>query len=267
MPQTRIQRDFPDEELIAHCRSPDAVFLGGTQNVANKVVQIGDNAVMKFGPFVTRFEYENLKLAKELVDPRILYIPDVYRFLVDDKTHQARDGELGYILMEYVHGSKIDPLDNPEQVRRIAEIVSHLASIRGEVPGPLSRGPCCGDLFPDRNGLTFDGVKGLEDFFNKRLNPQDPPKLNLEGVELVLCHLDIAPRNILWRDDGSICFLDWYSAGFYSRFFEFAVQRHSCDEVFNQMLLDAMMPPLSKEEDVQSLAVIVARSNCERYTL
>ena len=42
--------------------------------------------------------------------------------------------------------------------------------------------------------------------------------------ELVFCHLDIAPRNLLRQEDGSLCLIDWASAGYYPRLFEFGMQ-------------------------------------------
>jgi thiamine kinase-like enzyme len=108
----------------------------------------------------------------------------------------------------------------------------------------------------------------MEDFFNERIFPHQSSKIKLRS-ELVLCHLDIAPRNILWREDGSICFLDWASAGFYPRSFEFAAQNYllGFEKNFNQMLMDAIMPPLLKDEKAQSLGVMIARGNSERYSL
>ena len=270
MTALKIHRDLPDEELIAHCWSPNAVFLGETKNLGRKVVQIGDDAVMKFGRSVTRFEFENLKIAKALVDSKIVYVPEVYRFFTDNGGKLGFLRDRGYILMQYVHGMKIDPLEDPERVQRIADIVTHFASIHGDIPGTLSRGPCGSILFPDNGDeFIFDTVRAMEDFINERLFPHDPPKINLEDVELVLCHLDIAPRNILWMNDGSICLLDWASAGFYPRCFELAAQRYllGFEKNFNQMLIDAIQPPLSEAEQAQSLSVRIARGNSERFTL
>jgi serine/threonine protein kinase len=269
MTRSYIHRDLPDEEIIAHCWSPNAQFIGDTDKLGRRVVQIGDDAVVKFGCSVKRFEFENLKIAKTLVDPSVVYIPKVYRFFTDDEGKRGYWGDRGYILMEYVHGIKADPIETPDLVQRIALIVAHFASIRGDIPGTLSRGPCNGILFPDCDEFTFDTVQAMEDFFNRRIFPHQVSKINLKNIDLVLCHLDIAPRNILWKDDGSICFLDWASAGFYPRCFEFAAQLYllGFEGNFNQMLIDAIMPPLSKEEQAVSMGVIVARGNSERYTL
>lgn len=271
MEPQKIHRDLPDKTIIAHCWSPDAEFVGETKNLGRKVVKIGDDTVVKYGRSVTKFEFENLKIARALVDPNIVHVPKVYRFFTDDGGKFGYLRDRGYILMEYVHGKGIDPLEDPELVQRIADIVEHFASIKGEIPGTLSRGPCGGIIFPDNGDeFTFETMQAMEDFFNRRIFPhQDPSKINIKGVELVLCHLDIAPRNILWKDDGSICFLDWASAGFYPRSFEFAAQHYllGFEKNFNQMLMDTIMPPLSEAERAQSLAVMIARGNSERYSL
>lgn len=66
--------------------------------------------------------------------------------------------------------------------------------------------------------------------------------VSFQDCELVLSHLDIAPRNIIWQDDGTIRLIDWQSAGFYPRLFEFWAQWNSegKDGPFNSLLLKAM---------------------------
>ena len=59
----------------------------------------------------------------------------------------------------------------------------------------------------------------MERWLNFRLLDTES-KLALKEYPLVLCHLDLALRNIIWLEDGSICFVDWASAGFYSRLFK-----------------------------------------------
>ena len=62
----------------------------------------------------------------------------------------------------------------------------------------------------------------------------------MKNFDLVLCHLNVAPRNILWLEDGSICFVDWEAAGFFPRLFEVCRQRilYGLDGDFNRLLLE-----------------------------
>lgn len=264
----KIHRDLPDDELIAHCWGSDAEFVGDTKKLGRKVVKIDDDTVVKFGRSVTKFEFENLKIARSLVDSKIVHIPEVYRYFEDNGGKFGYLRDRGYILMEYVHGTKIDPIDDSKLVQRIADIIAHFTSIKGEIPGTLSRGPCGSILFPDNDEFIFDTVQAMEDWINRRIFSHQSSKISLKGVELVLCHLDLAPRNLLWREDGSICFLDWASAGFYPRCFEFAAQHYllGFEKDFNQMLMNAMVP-LSEEEESQSRGIMIARGNSERYSL
>lgn len=64
----------------------------------------------------------------------------------------------------------------------------------------------------------------MERWLNYRL-PDTDCRLCLGIYSLVLCHLDLAPRNIIKLEDGSLCLLDWASAGFYPRFFEACLLR------------------------------------------
>lgn len=154
-----------------------------------------------------------------------------------------------------------------EKIRRIAKITSHFATIHGTIPGTLSRGPSSGIIFAESHEQIFDSAEHLEAFLHKRLLPHHD-KPSFKDSTLILCHLDIAPRNIIWKDDGSICLLDWATAGFYPRSFEFAAQGYSqCgDEDFNR-LMELYMEPLSELERAQCQAVMIARFNCEKYNL
>ena len=64
----------------------------------------------------------------------------------------------------------------------------------------------------------------VERYFNSRL-VNGSSQLDFGKYSAVLCHLDVAPRNILWQEDGSICLLDWEYAGFYLRVLEICAQR------------------------------------------
>ncbi|KAJ5715280.1 kinase-like domain-containing protein [Penicillium malachiteum] len=131
--------------------------------------------VIKYSPHLTKYEAENQQKAYELVDFSILRIPRVYRY--------SRDEGVGYIMMEFVKGKTIDPLEDPGLIDRVVKVLNHFSTILGQKPRNLAGGPCAGIL-----GAC------------------------LQECDLVLCHLDIAPSHIIWQDDGTICIVDWESA-------------------------------------------------------
>lgn len=48
--------------------------------------------------------------------------------------------------------------------------------------------------------------------------------INLTPHSLVLCHLGLCQRNLIFKDDEvTLCLVDWEFAGLYLRFFEVAV--------------------------------------------
>lgn len=255
-----IDENSPEIELISYCMNPlpDSI-LGGTP-YGNKVIKVSSQAVIKFGFGVTEAEAFNQSGVHKLVDPQVVRIPKVHRYF------SASEGR-GYIVMDFIEGKVIEPLEDPKKVMKIARIVDHLASFDREVPGPLHHGPPAALLFLDEAEYSFDGVDDLEAWWNRRLLPGDP-SLCLQNFELVLCHLDIAPRNILWEDGQPPCMIDWASAGYYPRFFEFCAQRmiEGKEGQFNTLLLNAMTK-LERVQFLQITPLLRAWSNIQRYYL
>jgi thiamine kinase-like enzyme len=91
----------------------------------------------------------------------------------------------------------------------------------------------------------------MEDWLNHRL-PDVEAKLALEKYPLVLCHLDLAPRNMIRLEDGSLCLLDWKSAGLYPRFFEVCILSIA-EYTHGQYELDLIswMAELTEDEEAQ----------------
>lgn len=229
-----------NDELISFCSKPSREVIGGAP-YGNLVIKLSETAVVKFGVGVKEEEANNMKMAYQLLDHNIVRVPLLYRFFTR--------GAFGYIVMEYIQGRIIEPLEAPNLISKILRIVAHFAEICGLKPGPLGGGASRGLLWSDDEDLYLNTTQDLEDFFNSRLR-QHHRKLILGNCKLVLCHLDIAPRNILWLDDGSICFLDWESAGFYPRSFEFCGQYCILgrDGKFNELLLEGMEKLAGDEE-------------------
>jgi len=80
--------------------------------------------------------------------------------------------------------------------------------------------------------------------------------------------IDIAPRNILWQEDGSLCLVDWASAGYYPRIFEFCAQWiiEGKEGKFNKLLLDSM-ESLPDRELAQKVSILRAWRNSQKYSL
>jgi serine/threonine protein kinase len=255
-----LHEHSPEDQIIAYCANPPPESVLAGAEGSNKVVRLSQNAVVKFGIGVTADEANNQREAYKVVDQAVVRIPQVYRFFSDNRN-------LGYLVMEYMDGTVRQPLEEPFYIKRVANVLAHLASLHGNVPGCLSGGPCQGLLFPDAERLVFGSVQEMERWFNSRLLPHQP-KLSFHGCDLVLCHLDIAPRNILWGPGDSVCLLDWASAGYYPRFFEFCSQKviWGKEGNFNQLVLDSM-DILTDNESTQAKLVLRAWKNFQTYYL
>ena len=83
-----------------------------------------------------------------------------------------------------------------------------------------------------------------------------------QRLHLTLCHLDIAPRDIIWLDDDSMCLLDWECAGFYPRLFEVYLLRIDSgkDGEFNRLLFESLKA-LTIEKEVQAELILKVNSN------
>lgn len=249
-----------DRELIKFClEGPQNRIIGGTQE-GNLVVRISEDTVVKFGMGLSEDEANNQRRAYELVDHDVVHVPRVHGFFNDELGR-------GYLVMEYIEGRVIDPLDDPELIAKVARVLDHFCSITANRPGSLWGGPCRGLLWPDSEDLNFEDKGQMERWFNSRLFAGEG-KVSFRDCDLVLCHLDIAPRNIIWQPDGRICLVDWASAGFYPRLFEYWAQWNieGIEGPFNSLLLNSMKP-LSDYESVQQLPICRVWYNTQKYVL
>lgn len=205
------------DELVAFCSSASCETLGeASSNCGRKIIKVSEQAVIKFGVGVTESEANNQRGAYLLLDQSIVRVPQVHRFFTA--------GQYGYIIMEYIKGKVLTPLEDQHLIHRVACILAHLSKISCHIPGPLMSGVPRGLFWPENEDLFFKTMLDVERYFNSRL-AKGGFQLDLGQSSAVLCHLDVAPRNILWQEDGSICLLDWEYAGFYPRVLEVCAQR------------------------------------------
>jgi hypothetical protein len=210
--------DLSDLEIAQRCADPHRQLVGAATNV----VRLSDNVVVKFGWNVTAEEACNQRRAFELLDRNIVRVPQVYHNFSLSNGQGLPDS--GYIVMEYIHGKVLGEDETPsnEQVERLAHILQYFSTLQGDRPGPLGGGASHGLLWEENGKPVFKNVQQVERWLNLRL-PDVDSKLSLVKYPLILCHLDLAPRNVVWLADGSVSILDWCSAGRFTRNSDFVL--------------------------------------------
>lgn len=245
-----------NEEIITLCSESDCDIVHEQPGSDRKIVKISSRVAIKVGTGVTESEANNQRAARRLIDQNIVRVPDVYR--------SFQDGIIGYIAMEFVEGEAHMQLGDKDRIRKIARALDCFTRIRNPTPGPIGGGAPRGMLWLESWDVQGGSVLEIETYFNSLIRGET--KLNLESYGLCLCHLDLAPRNILWPADGSVCILDWECAGFYPRFFEVSMLRifRGKDGDFNGILLD-YLDPLTEAEETQAELIFRAYYNGQKY--
>jgi serine/threonine protein kinase len=202
-----------EEEIIQHClRSNPVRDVISELDGGLSVIRISEDAVVKCGFGVSQFEAANQQRAYDILDPAIIRIPQVYRFFVSELN--------GYLIMEYINGQPVSSMTDPDAyLEPMAKVLKHFEQVQRAKPGPLHESVAFGHLWLDYDPITPVTISDIEEYYNKR-QLKNSTQLNLTSYPLIFCHLDIAPRNILVLQDGSLCLIDWNSAGFYPRLFE-----------------------------------------------
>lgn len=136
-----LPKDIQQATVIAACANPLPNNI--IRQYGKRVIRISDHAVVKWGLDVTKEEAENQSKAQKLVDSRIVRIPRVYDFFSDD---QGR----GYLVMEFIEGEVIDPLEEETAVKKVAAVLNYFATLRCTTPGSL-----CGGLVADSSSLRL----------------------------------------------------------------------------------------------------------------
>jgi Ser/Thr protein kinase RdoA (MazF antagonist) len=227
------------------------------RNIAggNKVIKLNSNTLVKFGRGTTKGEAATQTEVSKILNPTIIRVPQVYRFYRNDKRN------IGYIVMEYIDGQPID-VHNTAHLEALRRAFEHLASFQRDYPGPLHPDEPLGILWEDEIPDDYNTLGGLEDWINGR----QEDRVFLQNARCVLCHLDTALENILWLPGGTICLLDWASAGYYPRYFELAAHRKKGrpDNIVEE-LLASPLEPFSAEEKRHMNCLIQACANAMRF--
>lgn len=138
-------------------------------------------------------------------------------------------------------------------------MIEHLHSHKWPLPGSLGGGRPDGMLFENYDPLVRnDNVSEWFSIWSRG-------EVTLMGARQVLCHLDLAPRNIIEKSDGIPCLLDWASAGFYPRALELSSQllMEGRDGAFNEQVIHALC--CKEAEKTLSIAVLLVWQSSQRY--
>ncbi|EMC97263.1 hypothetical protein BAUCODRAFT_130468 [Baudoinia panamericana UAMH 10762] len=199
------------QQVVNVCCDPSRTCLSSNGN--SKVVRAG-NIAIKFGR-VTNEEVAGQLHARELLDPAIVRVPQIYSYF-------SFNGE-DYVVMEFVDGAKQETIEDDETVVKVGRIVSHLHTFTRYAPGPVNMGRCMGPLWSEDERMSFTSTQSLETYVNSRLVRQTG-MFSISDTPMVFTHGDIAPRNLLFAVSG-IWLLDWEFAGYFPRSAEIATFR------------------------------------------
>jgi hypothetical protein len=244
------------DEIIERCDKAGPQDLVSHMPYGNSVFKLSDSVAVKFGNGVTKYEAYSQEKAYQILDHDIVRIPKVYDFFED------RRGR-GHLVMEFIKGETQESFTNPSQLDALSRVLDHFATQKSERPGPLGGGPSPALLFGESDPPTFEIIEEIERWCNIRhLVPG--ATLSLQGSELVLCHLDLFPRNILWLSDQPPCVLDWASAGYYPRIFE------ACSQLIRMRLEQSggvLQIPIPECDTDRVSLILKAWGNAQRFHL
>ena len=255
----RPEISLTNEQIIERCRdSPDRKLISNPL-CSVKVVQLDGELAVKCGSYLKHAEAINQAQAYEMLDSSIVRVPYVHRFFTDD------DGK-GYIVMELISGVESDCMAEHE-LSIILGIIKHLATFKRDIPGPVDCSSPSGLLFESAADITpaFNSILELEDWWDLRLCGKST--LSIRNLPLVFCHLDIAPRNIIWQANGIPALIDWASAGYFPHFFEYCLQKVMGGDqpMFAVRLAELLAHDYDEETIIKTRQILWAWQAMQRY--
>jgi len=218
-----MANSIPTENLISY--SDDALLQHISRSstlsaVAPRVRAISPFLVTKEVP---EDEADDELAALELAQRLNIRAPKVRRVVKGDPV---------YIIMDRIHGSTLADrwptlswLSTILLALQLRQYVQRLRSLTSRTVGSLHSGKCRSIWTSDYYGVSDHATLSELDAFlgfwtsykRKPTNSTLPPTRRL-----VLCHHDLAPRNIIIDETGKVWLLDWQLSGWYPDYFEYA---------------------------------------------
>ena len=172
-------------------------------------------------------------------------VPEVYYYFEDEASPLTCGFRCGYLVMEFVEGGNDSGTGDAINSQTLRQVLLDLWAI--PIPSHIKIGPFGGSrpqgyLWADDGApLTFDSVERMERFMDQCLRISSrsncPDSVDLSASHVVICHGDLARRNLRLSSNGALFVLDWANAGVYPSVLEcFAIDyliRHK-NETFLQ---------------------------------
>ncbi|KAJ7204636.1 kinase-like domain-containing protein [Mycena haematopus] len=152
-----------------------------------------------------------------------------------------RRGRL-YLLMDYMDGTELEkvwknlqPVDRLAIVRQLCEFIDQLRRLEPPHPGAVEAvdGTACKDFRIRSDGFgPFNSVAEFETFLGRGWFIENKlaeyaeysaefSRCESRSYRTVFTHCDLAPRNILVKDNRIVAIVDWEMAGWYPEYWEY----------------------------------------------
>ncbi|KAI1426050.1 kinase-like domain-containing protein [Xylaria sp. FL1777] len=217
---------LPSYEEIIVQEPPHIAF-----QLERRVVRFGDHFIVKYGRKIDFAEGENMLLVRQYTN---IPIPTLYAMY----EHEPSGNKV--IIMEYIAGQVLSNCYDFLNAERKASIGSQLRHYLNElrmIPSLGFYGLPGGRPYLPHNWIFKNGAGpfySAGDFLEAYLESQFPGSSKLfedlksQFLELsknhdapVFTHGDLQTQNIILREDGLICIIDWESASYSPEYFDF----------------------------------------------
>ncbi|KAF2210673.1 hypothetical protein CERZMDRAFT_45023 [Cercospora zeae-maydis SCOH1-5] len=270
--------DASSQEIAHYCAQLPGPATACQQNVR----RLTETLIVKLGLEVTESEFRNQLFVYNMLEHQKIKVARPYRFVRASDSYGFCNG---YLIMEYIQGQRLDEgsLCNNEKIVSLA--ASAIQSIHETSASRLSQETPPGSLFgsihygfPWGDGSaegSFHSMEDLERCIQKRLvcSNHAARSVDFDGFSdrhMVLCHLDLAPRNLLLTTNDIIAVLDWASMGWFPSAFELASLEYlqtvaSADEAKFLRSIKAHLQKLKPLEENDLIVLGQVHANSIRY--
>ncbi|KAK1988655.1 kinase-like domain-containing protein [Colletotrichum cereale] len=250
-----------NEELGRLLDTAPVLYQAGS----NKIVRISKDLILKGGGTVSQGEAETQRFAAT----HGIQVPTVHRVFSLIGVYQNWPEEVTwFVVMEFMPGTLLETAwpDLSTYAResvaaKAAGMIDRMQSLRLDnmPPGPVGYGgdePWRGPYFTAYGIGPFPTLKDMEDWYNHKLDvciklgrTTDETR-RFAFKEAILTHQDIAPRNIIIRDeDQEPCLIDFGMGGIYPVGFEQAALARQGPGKWDKEFREMILPKLAYQGD------------------